>query len=432
MQAPDSIRPPEGSGTRAPIERRADEPDPSPIARARDTDEPGPTSIAAVRGAVTVPENSAGAIRAATARLLLALLEANRLTVERIVSAVFTATPDLDADFPAHAARILGWNDVPLLGARELGVPGALPRVVRVLLTVSGVPLGRRLVPVYLEGAAALRPDLAHAAESKADDARVVRRVALVGLGQIGGSIGLALGRVGGWRRVGFDADAAVIARALEAHAIDEAADSPAAACANADLAVIATPNDTIADLVSDLAAALPAGATLLDTGSARAGVTEALERAAALGVRVVGGHPLAGNEGRGIAAARSDLFQGAGFAVLPIGEVPAIVLDLIADLGARPVTVAPDDHDRALARTSHLPYLVACAIESRGRDDAERGLSGPGFRDMTRLARVDPRVALAYCRINAREIAAAWAELRGELDRRVAELGRDAAAAMS
>src|SRR5437762_2342851 len=118
------------------------------------------TDIAAVRGAVQVAANRAELIREATARLLIALLEANRLEPARIVSAIFTATPDLDADFPAHAARRLGWTEVPLLGAREMGVPGALPRIVRVLLTVR-VARGARLQPIYLDGAAALRPDLA-------------------------------------------------------------------------------------------------------------------------------------------------------------------------------------------------------------------------------------------------------------------------------
>ena len=82
------------------------------------------TDIAAVRGAVQVVANRADDIREATARLLLALLAANRLAVSDIVSAIFTATPDLDADFPAHAARRLGWTDVPLLGAAEVARSG--------------------------------------------------------------------------------------------------------------------------------------------------------------------------------------------------------------------------------------------------------------------------------------------------------------------
>ena len=120
----------------------------------------GPGSeIAAVRGAVQVAANRADDIREATARLLIALLEANRLEPARIVSAIFTATPDLDADFPAHAARRLGWTDVPLLGAGEVPVPGGLPRCIRVLLHFYTTQPQRGLKHMYLREAAKLRPD---------------------------------------------------------------------------------------------------------------------------------------------------------------------------------------------------------------------------------------------------------------------------------
>ncbi|HET7226965.1 MAG TPA: chorismate mutase, partial [Candidatus Eisenbacteria bacterium] len=111
--------------------------------------------VAAVRGAVQVAENSVEAILAGTTRLLLALIEANAVTPERIVSALFTTTADLDADFPAHAARRLGWTEVPMLNAREIPVPGSLPRAIRVLLTLRDVPGDAALTPIYLEGAAA-------------------------------------------------------------------------------------------------------------------------------------------------------------------------------------------------------------------------------------------------------------------------------------
>ena len=117
------------------------------------------TDIAAVRGAVQVVANRADDIREATARLLLALLAANRLAVSDIVSAIFTATPDLDADFPAHAARRLGWTDVPLLGAGEVPVPGGLPRCIRVLLHFYTTQPQRGLKHMYLREAAKLRPD---------------------------------------------------------------------------------------------------------------------------------------------------------------------------------------------------------------------------------------------------------------------------------
>ncbi|HEY6194849.1 MAG TPA: chorismate mutase, partial [Candidatus Eisenbacteria bacterium] len=235
--------------------------------------------VAAVRGAISVRANRAADIREATARLLAALIERNAVTPERVVSAVFTATPDLTADFPAHAARRLGWTDVPLLGAVELGVPGAPGRIVRVLLTLRDVPRGTRLVPAYLDDAAALRPDLSDAPEPalRAPRARE-RRIALIGLGQIGGSIGLALEDTGGWHRIGFDTRAAVRREALARGVVDEAARSLVAACRDVQLAVVSVPVDVLPRVIAEVAASLPAGAALLDTGSARGGgVTAAL-----------------------------------------------------------------------------------------------------------------------------------------------------------
>jgi len=396
-------------------------------------------SVVAVRGAITVPANTAVAIREATARLLRALVEANELTTDRIVSAIFTATPDLDADFPAHAARLLGWTEVPLLGAREMAVPGALERVVRVLLTVRESRVGERLTPIYLEGAAALRPDLTGAGlgeegrvstsarpaplPSSPDSSAENRVVALIGLGQIGGSIGLALSGHP-WRRVGYDLDPAAAAAALEADAIDAIAASLAEACGEAAMAVLAAPVDELPRLIEEVAGLLPRGAALIDTGSTRRALVPALERAAGRGVTAVGGHPLAGTAGRGFHAAHADLFRGAHFVLLPVaGAPPEIVLDLVRDLGAVPLLSDPERHDAALARTSHLPYLVARAVQEAGEGAARSGLSGPTFRDMTRVAGSDPRMALAYCRANADEIRAAWRELRQALDRAVDSL---------
>jgi len=374
------------------------------------------TRIAAVRGAIQVPANRAEAIRASTARLLTALVETNRLDPARIVSAIFTATPDLTADFPAHAARILGWTDVPLLGATEIDVPGALPRVVRVLLTVEGAPRGKRLTPVYLDGAEALRPDLARARRKPGP----TTRIAILGLGQIGGSLGLALGRAGGWERVGFDRSRKALQAALAAGAIDRAARSIDEACATAKIAVASVPVDVLPGVIDRAARALPKGATLVDTGSSRRGVTEALARAAKSGVRAVGGHPIAGNAGRGLPAATADLFTGATFALLPVAgiPIPAIARRMIRALGAKALVVDPRTHDRALARTSHLLYLLSIATEASGAKAARRGLAGPGFRGMTRMAKADPRVAGAYVRNNREEVQRAWKELRRALDR--------------
>lgn len=391
-------------------------------------------TIAAVRGAISVRANRAPLIREATARLLEAMVAQNAIAPERVVSALFTTTPDLTADFPAHAARRIGWTNVPLLGAVELAVPGAPRRIVRVLLTLRDVPVGATLTPVYLDEAARLRPDLVvlpraaarakRALPKSAKRALPKRRVAIIGLGQIGGSIGLALGDAGGWRRVGFDASARVRLEALGRGVVDEVASSLADACRDAALAIVAVPVDLLPRVITKVAAALPRGAVLLDTGSARgAGVTAALARAAKR-VKAVGGHPLAGNERRGLAGASAGLFQGTSFALLPVGRrVPPLVRALLRDLGAQPIVVDARRHDAALARTSHLPWLLSRALAKLGSRAARARLAGPGYASMTRLAASDPRVAGAYVRANATNVRSAWRELRRDIDRAVRAL---------
>jgi chorismate mutase len=114
-----------------------------------------------IRGATTVESDSASAILSATRELLASIIEANQVRTEDIASALFTVTPDLEAAFPAQAARQLGWQHVPLLDAQEVPVPGSLSRCVRVLLHWNTDIPQEQVHHVYLRGAAALRPDLA-------------------------------------------------------------------------------------------------------------------------------------------------------------------------------------------------------------------------------------------------------------------------------
>jgi chorismate mutase len=118
--------------------------------------------LRALRGAITVPDNDADAILAATEELVGAVMERNGLRIEDMVSCIFTCTDDLDAEFPAVAARRLGLSSVPLLCAREIAVPGSLPRVIRLLLHCYADP-DTEARHVYLREAVALRRDLEHA-----------------------------------------------------------------------------------------------------------------------------------------------------------------------------------------------------------------------------------------------------------------------------
>jgi chorismate mutase len=116
--------------------------------------------VRAVRGAIQVDGDTREEILKGSAELVSAVLERNDLTADDIISIVFTATPDLTAEFPAYAARLLGLTDVPLLCATEIAVPGALPRTLRLLAHVETDRARREMRHVYLRGAAVLRTDL--------------------------------------------------------------------------------------------------------------------------------------------------------------------------------------------------------------------------------------------------------------------------------
>jgi len=120
-----------------------------------------------IRGATTVEANSREAILEATGELLAAMVTANDIKPEDVASAFFTTTPDLNAEFPALAARRLGWNDVPLLCGHEMTVPGSLPMCLRILLHVNTDKTADQIVHVYLRGARVLRPDFQFEPEGK-------------------------------------------------------------------------------------------------------------------------------------------------------------------------------------------------------------------------------------------------------------------------
>lgn len=118
--------------------------------------------VRGIRGAITVDRDEPAQILDATERLIRAIVSRNRLQSEDVASALFTVTPDLSSEFPAAAARRMGWTLVPLLNFTEIGVPGRLERCIRVLVHVNTDARQDEIEHVYLEGAVALRPDLAN------------------------------------------------------------------------------------------------------------------------------------------------------------------------------------------------------------------------------------------------------------------------------
>ena len=218
------------------------------------------------------------------------------------------------------------------------------------------------------------------------------RSVAILGLGLMGASLGLAL-RGKGVRVVGYNHSPANARTALERGAVDAVASSPAEAVAGASMVVLAAPvlaNIVFADAI---AGALEEGAVVTDMGSTKG---EFCHRVAAEhpGMCLVGSHPVAGSEKQGAGAARADLFEGRRCVVTPLSGTPEEAVQRVEALwravGAGTLRMPPEDHDRLLARTSHLPHLVSAALaETIGRDRAEEvgTFCGPGFCDTTRLA---------------------------------------------
>ena len=219
-----------------------------------------------------------------------------------------------------------------------------------------------------------------------------IRRGAIVGLGLIGSSLGAALRRRG-VEITGHDADTGRQEISLRLGHIDHSAAGLEDALADdPDFIVLALPVGAILDLVPRTAAAGPQ-TTILDTGSVKAPVVAAMN-AVPEPHRFIGGHPLAGRETSGPEGADPDLFQGRPFVLTSTGHTGPLAqrtaLEILLLAGAYPVFADADQHDRVLARTSHLPQLVATALASCLQPGDEE-LAGPALAEMTRIAASDP-----------------------------------------
>ncbi len=217
------------------------------------------------------------------------------------------------------------------------------------------------------------------------------RRVAILGTGLIGGSIGLVL-RKKKIFRIGFDRPE-VLRKALKKKAIDRGAKSLQEAVKETDLVVLAIPVGEILGLLPKLGPLIPAETLITDVGSTKTEICNL----ALKGLRnFIGGHPLAGKAEGGIENAEAGLFTGKNWLLCPNGNSVALtqLKSFIRLLGARPVVVEPEKHDRLLAATSHLPQLVSTLLAATvadllgGETKKLPVFAGAGLRDTTRLAR--------------------------------------------
>ena len=269
-------------------------------------------------------------------------------------------------------------------------------------------------------------------------------QVAFIGFGLIAGSAALAIRAnkaTEGWTLAAWSPSGDGPRRAANEGIVDLAADAPEDAIAGADLVVLAAPATVCLALIDRLAgpwrARLAEGVVVTDVASTK---VRLVERADAAGLRFVGGHPMAGRETAGYAAAVADLFVDRPWVVVPGALASPADVDRVTDLAhaclARVVVMDAAAHDRAVAGISHLPLIVAVALveavvgatEARagygGWPDAA-GLAAGGWRDMTRLANGDPVMGAAIVATNAPALATRVRDLRAVLDAWLVELER-------
>ena len=224
-----------------------------------------------------------------------------------------------------------------------------------------------------------------------------LQHVTIVGVGLLGGSVSLALkARHRAIHVAGVGRRPESIGRALDAGVIDSAHLDAAAPAAETDLVILAAPVRAFAAHLEEIAPRLRAGAWVTDVGSTKAQVVAEAERILGPGGPFVGSHPIAGSDRKGAAYSRADLFRDATCVLTPTASTPPELVAraeaLWQSMGMKTVRMDPAAHDRALARVSHLPHLLAAALVLLP-DGGELDLSGTGFADTTRLAGGDPEM---------------------------------------
>lgn len=216
-------------------------------------------------------------------------------------------------------------------------------------------------------------------------------RIAVIGVGLIGGSVALAAKQRLGATLTGFDRSAGALAAGRRRGALDQASDSVAGAVADAEAVFVAVPVGALPEAIAAVLEAAPPDCVITDVGSTKRAIV-----ASQADSRFVGGHPLAGAETAGVEHARADLFAGATWYLTPTANTSGLLYErlhrLLHALGARPAAIDPDAHDRMLATVSHLPHVLANVLVSQAADtlaaESERlPATGPSFRDATRVA---------------------------------------------
>ena len=236
-------------------------------------------------------------------------------------------------------------------------------------------------------------------------------QLTIIGVGLIGGSVGLAAKARGAARRVvGVDRREDAVKAAERLGAVDLGTTNIAEGAKGADLVVVCTPVDRIAEAITAAAPHCEEYTLFTDAGSVKGGLFEAVREKLQRWQVFVPAHPLAGAEKNGVEHARADLFENRLTIVTPVhgGHLNTDAVESFwKSLGSRTFRMSPEDHDRALAFTSHLPHAVASAVAGV-TDPALLNLTAGGFRDVTRIAAGDPKLWAAIFEANRESVLAA------------------------
>jgi prephenate dehydrogenase len=246
--------------------------------------------------------------------------------------------------------------------------------------------------------------------------------IAILGLGLLGGSLGLAVNRAFAHvKRVGYSHRAVTRKKALGAGAVDVICKDAAQAVRDAQLVVLASPIGTFEELMREIAGSLREDGIVTDVGSTKVLPVRWAREILGSKVQYLGSHPMAGSEQRGMDFARADLFENAQCILTPTAQTKQVTLEFMTDfwtsLGMRVCTRNPAEHDRVLARISHLPHVLASALVNCS--DAEQILlCGKGFLDTTRIASGPPGMWRDILMANADHTASAIGRAIKELTR--------------
>ena len=241
-------------------------------------------------------------------------------------------------------------------------------------------------------------------------------RIAIIGLGLIGGSMGLSLRKKADLEVVGFARRGETASRALELGAVDRTEGDLLAAVRDADLVLIATPVMAMKDIMAKIGESLDKGCIVTDVASTKAQVMGWAEECLPSWVSFIGGHPMAGKETSGIEAADADLFIGCTYCLMPRRSATKEAIDkvegLVRQIEAKPIFIDASEHDMLVAAVSHLPMVISSALVSMATKSSSWAemseLAATGFRDLTRLASGSPEMSRDICLTN-REFILRW-----------------------